>query len=567
MIRFINDCSQFLLNEELKQLRKRREVDEKVDDMPSHAEYDIAVIGLGPVGCTAAILLAEAGLRVVAVERDEDVYALPRAVNLDGEVIRAFQGVGRGQTVQDLMQSVRPGDRAGFANSRREWLFGSEAKRVGRNGWQPANMFDQPEFEAYLRKEAIRHPNVTAHIGAEMLGAQQNAQLVDLHYARPDGTEAHTTARYLIACDGASSGVRKSLDIGWVDLGYDHHWLVVDVIVSEGHTLDNSTVQVCDPDRIQTYVATKDPFRRWEFKLLPDETPEDMLAPEKIMALIDPWTPRDTYEIRRAAVYQFHAANADRWRDGRIFIAGDAAHQTPPFLGQGMNTGMRDVINLAWKLPIVVGGVATESLLDTYFEERAAHAHDLVDWAVSIGRLMEHIAEQERCAREGLDPPDTPPALQSAGYGQGREQPPIRGGVVMTDQVSDTGFTGYLLSQPLVRTHTKDADDTDIRLDELMGNGFALLVAEGAHPTWSAASEKILRRLNVQVVRLSDLSLVSGRFDGVFELHECALVRPDRIIFGHNTEQVSPDQLIHSLAEKLCLAAPIDNHHSARQTV
>ena len=130
-----------------------------------------------------------------------------------------------------------------------------------------------------------------------------------------------------------------------------------------------------------------------------------MLDPETIMSLIDPWTPRGTYEIRRAAVYQFHAATADQWRKGNIFIAGDAAHQTPPFLGQGMNIGMRDVINIAWKLPIVLQGLASDRLLDTYYGERNAHAHDFVDWAVAIGRLMEHLAEVERCQREGLPTP------------------------------------------------------------------------------------------------------------------------------------------------------------------
>lgn len=521
---------------------------------PDKPLYDVAIVGLGPVGCTAAILLAEAGLSVVAIERDVDVYALPRAVNLDGEIIRALQKTGRGQVVQELMQAVRPGDRAGFANSRREWLFGQKSREFGRNGWQPGNMFDQPELESYLRTEAVGQDKVDAHIGFELCDFEQHSQSVELTFQKPGEALKRVSASYLIACDGASSSVRKALGIGWVDLGYNHDWLVVDVTVKPGHTLDTSTVQVCDPDRIHTYVATKDPYRRWEFKLLPGETAEDMQQPEKMRALIDPWTPSHTYDIRRSAVYQFHAANAERWREGRVFIAGDAAHQSPPFLGQGMNAGMRDVVNLAWKLPMVLSGMSEDTLLDTYFEEREPHAHDLVDWAVSIGQLMEHIADQERCARAGLDPPQTPEHLASSGYGQGREQPPIRSGVVMHRQVSDDGYTGHLFRQPIVRRPGADNKQADVRLDEVLGPGFALISREDQLPDIGTEAASILERLGARVVTLGQYELVRGRFDAVFEEHDVALVRPDRLIFGHTDAEVTADELVKTLSSKLALA-------------
>lgn len=523
------------------------------------ADFDVAVVGLGPVGCTAALLLAEAGLRVVAIERDESVYALPRAVNLDGEIIRAFQKVGRGQTVQDLMQACRPGDRAGFVNSKREWLFGQESRDFGKNGWQPMNMFDQPELESYLRDEAVGHERVHALIGYEATRFEDRRDEVLTHYRQIENqtaVEHSVRARYLIACDGASSNIRKTLGIGWVDLGYDHEWLVVDVTLKPGHTLENGTLQVCDPDRIHTYVCTKDPYRRWEFKLLPGETAQDMLQEEKIHSLIEPWTPVGTYEIRRCAVYQFHAANATSWREGQVLIAGDAAHQTPPFLGQGMNAGMRDVINLSWKLPMVLNGLADEALLDTYFVEREAHAHDLVDWAVSIGQLMEHTAEQERCARAGLDAPAMPSKLKSSGYGQGREQPPIRDGVVMLEQVSEQGFAGYLFSQPIVR-HTANSEsrtqltEASFKLDELLGPGFAVVCRGEECPDLSPASQDILARIGARILTLAGLELVKGRFDAVFKAHEVAIVRPDALVFGHTDDDTSLDTLIRALAEKL----------------
>lgn len=502
--------------------------------------YDVAIIGMGPVGCTAAILFADAGLKVVAFERDEEVYRLPRAVNLDGEIIRAFQKSGRGETVQALMQKVRPGDRAGFADSKREWMFGSTAREFGSNGWQPMNMFDQPELESYLREEAVSHPHVTAHIGVEVSDVVNLSPGVSVDY-----TEGTVQARYAVACDGASSPVRKAFAIGWRDLGYDHDWLVVDVITKDGHTLGNDTVQVCDPDRISTYVCTKDPYRRWEFRMNPGETTEEMMDEEMIRSLIDPWTPRGTYDIRRAAVYQFHAATADEWRVGDIFIAGDAAHQTPPFLGQGMNAGMRDVINLAWKFPMVLQGHSDDALLDSYYDERNAHAHDLVDWAVSIGRLMEHLAEVERCQRDGLPLPAEQDKLKSSGYGQGREQPPIRAGVVMLDQVSDKGSTGYLFSQPIV----KDETGREFRLDDLLGQGFSLVAKHSIE--LSAEESRLADALDVKVVSLEGLETVKGHFDRLFENHDVAIVRPDKLVFGHTAEALSVSDLLQELTEKL----------------
>ena len=251
----------------------------------TNPQYDVAIIGLGPVGATAAILFAEAGLNVVVIERDMEVYKLPRAVNLDGEIVRAFQSIGRADEVDALLQTVRPGDRGGFANSKREWMFGTNFKDIGSNGWQPNNMFDQPELESYLRKNAEEHPNVTAFIGMEACSFRDGMTAVDIlvkNMQQPQEDHFRVRARYLLACDGAASPTRKALGIEWHDLGYDHEWLVVDVTTFPGHTLTNDTVQVCDPDRISTYVATKDPYRRWEFKLLPHETREEMLDPERI---------------------------------------------------------------------------------------------------------------------------------------------------------------------------------------------------------------------------------------------------------------------------------------------
>ena len=518
----------------------------------SHA-FDVAIVGLGPVGCLAAILFAEAGLKVVAVEKEVQVYALPRAVNLDGEIIRALQPIGLAETINRMMQPIRANERAGFANSKREWLFGGDAVAVGSSGWQPANMFDQPELESFLRTHALSHANVSHYVGYEVTEFFNSTAQVTLN-ASGIGTSVSLTAKYLVACDGANSPTRKALGVGWRDLGYDQDWLVVDVEMLKSHNLPNGVLQVCDPDRIHTHVATKDPYRRWEFQLNQGESAEQMLKTDTIYSLLDSWTPRDTYKIRRAAVYQFHAAIADIWQQGRVFLAGDAAHQTPPFLGQGMNSGMRDVINLAWKLPLVLKGVCKESLLETYQTERDAHAHDLVSWAVDMGHLMQHIAATEAAERVGESPPEMQQKTRSSGYGQGREQPPIRSGVVLVEQVSNQGATGYLLAQPFVR----DTTGKEQRFDELLGTQAGLITCGSV--SLNENSWALVEALSIQVIDLDEIELLQGNYPAVLTSGETVLLRPDKLVFGHTEPALSADQLVSSFAT----AIGFDPHNASR---
>ena len=503
--------------------------------------YDVAIIGLGPVGCLGALLFAEAGLQVVAFEKEPNVYTLPRAVNLDGEIIRALQPLGLADIVNAMMQPIRQDERAGFANSKREWLFGGYSTAVGSNGWQPANMFDQPELESFLREQVEQHPNVTTHIGFAVTDFSNQTEHVVV-YARSSSKDVSAAAHYMVACDGANSSTRKVLGIGWCDLGYDQDWLVVDVTMHGAHDLANEVLQICDPDRIHTYVATKDPYRRWEFQLNPGETPEHMLQDETIQSLLDGWVSRDGYTLRRAAVYQFHAAVAETWQAGRVFLAGDAAHQTPPFLGQGMNSGMRDVINLAWKLPLVLNGRCLPNLLETYQAERDAHAHDLVSWAVDMGHLMEHLADIEAAARAGQPVPEPKNSTQASGYGQGREQPPIRSGAVIYEQISNEGLTGYLMPQPAVR----NAQGQELRFDDLLGPNFALLT--NGQVELSQESLVMMSALHVKSIDVRTLTLVNGTFPDQLQNNEAILLRPDRLVFGHTDSRTTVDTLISRLA-------------------
>jgi 3-(3-hydroxy-phenyl)propionate hydroxylase len=508
------------------------------------SRVDVAIVGYGPVGALTALQLADAGLRVVVLERSREPVVLPRAVGLDGESVRAFQRIGFGDEVAGLCQQPRETDEVVFTNSRRETLFGMSMPKVGANGWRDMAFFDQPELEAMLRDLVAKDNRIDVLIGHEVTAIEQDADEVVLRSrAGAEEGEVEHHASFAVGCDGASSFVREAIGIEWQSLGYDQDWLVLDVVQGPDANLPLVTMQVCDPARLITYVCVKDPNRRWEFQLVEGETREEMLRPEKIQELLDPWTAAENYEVRRAAVYQFHAATADRWQVGRVFLAGDAAHQTPPFLGQGLNAGFRDAVNLGWKIPLVLAGVCDARLLESYFAERDAHARDLVEWAVAIGQLMEILAAREA----GL--PDPYPADQSSGYGQGRTAPPLRGGVLLTEQRLGSEPVGEMLRQPTVR----DENGSTCRIDEIFGPGFAVVGRTSGDVKMGPEAMAVLERLGGRAVSLEGLDVVEGEMDQVFESHPVVVLRPDRYVFGVVDDAWDLDRLLVELGRRLAL--------------
>jgi 3-(3-hydroxy-phenyl)propionate hydroxylase len=511
----------------------------------AEAEFDVVIVGYGPVGAFTALLLAESGLRVAILERSRETVVLPRAVGIDGESLRAFQRIGLGDAVAAILQPPRQKDVVCFTDSRRRPYFEMEIEQHGANGWRDVSFFDQPELEALLRELVAGRDRIELFLGHEVVGLEQDETGVAVRSTGGPGAEPRALrASFVLGCDGASSFVRSELGVEWQSLGYDQDWLVIDIVQGPEADLPLETMQVCDPARLTTYVCVKDPNRRWEFQLVEGETREHMLRPETIQELLRPWLPPEHYELRRAAVYQFHAATAARWQVGRVFLAGDAAHQTPPFLGQGLNAGFRDAVNLGWKIPLVLAGVCGPELLESYAAERDAHARDLVEWAVAVGKLMETLA-----AREAGQPDPHASVDQSAGYGQGRSAPPLRHGVLIEEQVGDGSSVGYLLRQP----HVRRTNGAPHRLDEFLGSGFAVVGRKQSDLRMGRKASAVLERLGGRPVSLEGLQVTRGEADRLFDAHPAAVVRPDRYVFGVVDEQRDLDQLLVELGRKLAL--------------
>ena len=342
---------------------------------------DVAVVGFGPVGATVAGLLAQHGHDVVVIDRDSDIYALPRAAHLDQDVLRIVQTLG---CIDAVVPITRPNPGMDFLTADRQVLLSMRTSGRTPSGWPASSMFHQPGFDRALRTRAVEL-GARPHLGVTMTGLTDHGEHVRVDL----GNDGSIDARWVIACDGAGSTARTTLGVDVDDLEFEESWLVLDLVLDEGITPPSElALQVCDPARPHTLVPMPAPRFRFEFMLLPGEDPAWMQRPEAIDGMLAAWIDPSTAHVERAASYTFHGLVATRWRTGRVLLAGDAAHQMPPFLGQGMCSGLRDAANLAWKLDLVLDRRAPDTLLDSYQAEREPQVRAIVDAAVEFGRLI-----------------------------------------------------------------------------------------------------------------------------------------------------------------------------------
>jgi 3-(3-hydroxy-phenyl)propionate hydroxylase len=520
-------------------------------------DVEVAIAGFGPTGALAACLLGQHGLRTHVVDKARDVYAKPRAIAIDHEVMRHFDNIG---IAEEIAPHVAP-----FPPSEHFGVDGQLIRRIDMVaapyplGYTPTMVFSQPPVEAALRARAAAFDSVRVELGTEVVTLHQTAGGVTLDLHDERGARRALTADYVIACDGASSTVREHVGLVLDDLDFDEPWLVVDVLIHDGaiQTLPKTAAQYCNPARPASYIVGPGRHRRWEIMLLPGEDPRTMELPENVWRLLAPWIGPEAATLWRAASYRFHALVAREWRRGRVVLAGDAAHQQPPFIGQGMCQGLRDAANLVWKLERVLRSRSDADLLDTYGAERGAHVRELTAQIKAIGQA---ICERDPAAAWARDA-----RLIAEGGGRApvitRQEivPPLRSGMLALD----TPSAGVLFPQPWVAAQ----DETGL-LDRIAGTGWRL-VLDGRHDAealWPAGVRR-MGGLDLTVIVIAphdapaDVAEAHGRVvrerDGVvarwFDTHACraAIVRPDHYVYGGAIDRAALAALMDTLATKL----------------
>ncbi|QIK74718.1 bifunctional 3-(3-hydroxy-phenyl)propionate/3-hydroxycinnamic acid hydroxylase [Nocardioides piscis] len=451
--------------------------------------YDVAIVGYGPVGVTAANILGQRGLRVLVAERDANIYDRARAISTDEEVLRIWQRIGLAEHLKTDMLTDRPID---FVDE--DGISFLRFTAPYRGNGHPAQLFIyQPALETALRDGASRFPNVEVFLQHEAVRFSQDDNGVDLTLLDLLADRVkRVRARYIIAADGGSSPTRGQLGISFEGRTYEDRWVVIDTKVkNEWPEVDRLRFH-CNPSRPTVDCPTPLGHHRWEFPVLAGDDEQQLVSQEHIWQLLDDQgIGREHVEILRAVIYSHHVRFAARWRVGRIFLAGDAAHVMPPWIGQGMASGVRDVDNLCWKLADVLSGRLPESVLDTYEIERKPHVRAVTKKAVLAGRL---ITERRTWLAR----------TRNVAFGLADRVDPVRRAIGNACWVPPTAYADGFLAQAVTRRrlgastligrllpqpHVTDERGNRILLDDATGHDWRVLALPQAYhdASWEVA--------------------------------------------------------------------------------
>lgn len=516
--------------------------------MPGQMDFDVAIVGYGPVSQTLTGLLAKRGHKVVALERYPTLYGRARAGHIDGEIMRVFQTTGVARQLELLMRPITSYE---LVSAEGDVLQTVQIGRSG-SGWKSSYLLHQPELEEVLDANARAQTGVEVLMGFEVVAIDADADGVTVKARKEGGEEKVIRARYLVGCDGANSFVRGVMGASLIDLGFEpYDFLVIDF---EHNNPDRSIPtmgevrQVLDPKRPTTAGRWNgNQWSRWEFMRLPHETREQVDNDENCWRLLKDWgiTPADGTIVRRT-LYTFQSRICDTWRKGRLLLAGDAAHTMPPFMAQGLCAGARDASNLSWKLDLVLKGKASESLLDTYQTERQPHVTRVTEMAMEIGRLVTVTDPDKARARDA--------ELRSRKGQEPHGLPNLNAGLLVLSGAGSHPAVGQQSLQ--ARVHRKGQTAL---LDDLTGSTWRLV---SRHPLPQALREKykaLLTSLNMQLVHVTRGTLdesyldIDAEYDAWFRANgaEVYVERPDYQIAGAVKSMAEVDGLLASLGRAL----------------
>jgi 3-(3-hydroxy-phenyl)propionate hydroxylase len=521
-------------------------------------DVEVAVVGAGPVGLMLANLLGAAGVQVAVLEANEGLLGLPRAIAYDAETLRLFSQIG-------LLGDIKPGliqdPHVRHLNARGRVLMQMNLPACGPYGHSSLGTFYQPDFERVLFSGLARFENVRVLFGHTVTNLVQGREDALLSIAAGHGAST-LRAKFVVGCDGGTSRVRDLLGARLIGSTYSQRWLVVDAIVREHEV--NQISFYCDPSRPRVELPAVGDRVRWEFMQLPGETEEELKNDSRIMALIAENTRYREVQIERKAVYTFHARVADGWRNGRGFLAGDAAHLMPPFAGQGMNGGMKDAVNLAWKLSSVLKGLAAETILDSYEQERAPVVRKMVEVSRRLGAVIMPTSIGGAALRDAI--------FACLNMSRAFRDFIGRGGVVPPPAIAHSALTGagsdaligQMMPQPKVKT-----PDGSFPLDTFQACHQWMVLGIGVDPATmlSARDLSILDALDVRFAcingrgerpRTLERRCDDAVFDAWVKRHavRAVLVRPDRFIADRLDPHGRDLRVLNPFAPLLGVSAP-----------
>jgi 2-polyprenyl-6-methoxyphenol hydroxylase-like FAD-dependent oxidoreductase len=542
------------------------------EDNTLMTSFDVIQIGYGPVSEGLALMLGRQGRRVAVCERWEKRYPLPRAVCIDHELYRVLSANGLGAVLPEISHA---GPLYQWFNADWQSLLVIDWSAESISGGAEVNFVHQPTLEEALDRAASAQPGVELFLGWEAIAVSQTPDLayVTLRNAA-SGEERQISARYVVGCDGANSLVRKTIGGTQEDRGFEADWLVIDVLLKDGVTIETLGIpaagQYCNPARPTTIVPAGVRegriFRRWEFMRLPGETIEELEREERMWELLSPWVGPDDVEVVRHKVYNFRSLMAERWRDGRLLIAGDAAHVMPPFMGQGMCSGLRDAWNLAWKLGLILDDKADGRLLDTYQTERAPHVSEIIDMSIYLGKIIcipdaVAAAARDQAFLGGTAPPPPPFPCLTDGLIQRTDvgaPAPGAGLLAPHDDIAGEGFSG--------------------RLDDYNGSGFTIVLRD-AEPAdlLDGHAQQRLAQIGTNFVNLQvqpgghGVVDCHGRLDRFLAERRWAamIVRPDYYAYGGVADLAALPELIDHFLDHLRrvgVRVDVPHHADSRRT-
>jgi 3-(3-hydroxy-phenyl)propionate hydroxylase len=486
---------------------------------------EVAVVGFGPVGAVLAGLLGRRGVSVIVLERELDVYELPRAAHIDHTGLRVLQELG---LLDDLLPTMMHNGGLDFVTGSGELLIRVPGNQSSISSLPASMYFHQPKFDRSVRSGVLALPNVDVRLGWDVSTVVAEDNYAVLTATGPGSDALEVEAMWVVGCDGSGSLTREWGHLRLEDLRFEERWLVVDLVLRRAAQMDSRAICRCDPAR-PTYSIPMPTLRhRFEFMLMDHEDGEAMREPERVLELIAPWMSPEDVVVERSAIYTFQGMVARRWRRGPILIAGDAAHQMPPFLGQGMCSGLRDAANLAWKLDLALRRGAPSALLDTYGAERGPHVRKIVKAAIAFGEVICTVDPGEADARDRRLLADPTPPTQRMPFGL----PPLDAGKLILDGGGD------LFVQPRW--------SADRRLDDVIGHQFAVIGrAENALSDLRMWWET---EIGAFVATLADLGAAAPTIERWLDLRsaDVVIVRPDRYVLWAGTdlkwasEQVGP---------------------------